>query len=66
MTFYNANVYVADPDKWAHDDCLPDDQFEPVIINGQDTGERQQKSPWNWSPVYGAPKSCYICGKPVR
>jgi hypothetical protein len=71
MTYYNGNPYasptVAAPlDKFAHDDCLPADQFEPVVINGAATGERQQRSPWHWSPVWGAPEPCYVCTRPVR
>ena len=73
MTYYRGNVYT-DPSTagFAHDECLPDDEFDPIIINGQTTDEygephgRQQKSPWNWSPVYGAPEPCDYCGKPVR
>lgn len=64
MTYYNANVYVATPTLFAHDDCLPDDQFTTHTFGNGDT-LRQQVSPWNWSPIYGAPKPCYVCGQPV-
>jgi hypothetical protein len=71
MTYVNGNVYAgatesAPLDKFAHDDCLPASEFEPVIINGQPTGETHQSWPWHWHPVYGAPEPCYVCGKPVR
>jgi hypothetical protein len=81
VTYYDANVYVATPDKFAHDECLPDDQFDTVMIDDFTTGyndpvtgyrkyqqvpHRHQKEPWNWSPIYGAPKPCAYCGKPVR
>lgn len=77
MTYYNGNPYAgptptAPLDKFAHDECLPDDQFDPIVINGKtkdENGEpygRQQKSPWSWSPTWGAPEPCAYCGKPVR
>lgn len=71
MTYLNGNVYAgptesAPLDKFAHDDCLPADQYEQVIVNGVPTGERQQRSPWHWWPVYGAPEPCYVCGLPVK
>ncbi len=66
MTYYNANVYVASPTLFAHDECLPDSEFRPIVIGERDTGERQQKDPWNWSPVYGAPEPCYVCHQPVK
>jgi hypothetical protein len=81
MTYYNANVYVAEPTKFAHDECLPDSEFDVIMlanysdepfINERGFPEypkephRQQKSPWNWSPIYGAPEPCYVCGRPVK
>lgn len=77
MTYYNGNPYyppteTAPLDKFAHDDCLPDELFDPIVINGKtedENGEphgRQQKHPWSWSPVWGAPEPCYACHEPVR
>ena len=86
MTYYNGNPYAgptegAPLDKWAHDDCLPADQFTTVTLDdfatGRDcpaTGFRDydqvphvhQKWPWHWSPVWGAPEPCYVCGQPVK
>lgn len=86
MTYINGNVYVAPApaapqDKVAHDACLPDSEFETVMLANwgaepftNDRGfleypkepERMQKSPWRWWPgPYGAPKPCYVCGVPV-
>jgi hypothetical protein len=70
MTYYNGNPYVgptpdAPLDRFAHDDCLPEDQFELLPINGVPT-VRHQRWPWHWSPVWGAPEPCHYCGKPVR
>lgn len=85
MTYYNGNPYIgptqtAPLDKFAHDECLPDDQFVTMLLpdftqpytsqNGNVTwvliAERQQKWPWRWEPVYGSPEPCCICGKPVK
>ena len=72
MTYYNANVYKGIPDKWAHDECLPDSEFYQITINGFTVDKdgnpygRQQKSPWVWSPIYGAPHPCYVCGKETK
>lgn len=81
MTYYNANVYVESPTEFAHDDCLPDDQFDTVMLDDFTTGRndpvtgyrvydrvphRQQKSPWNWAPIYGVPHTCKYCGKPAE
>ena len=70
MTYYNGNPYYpptdhAPLDKFAHDDCLPDDQFTVHKFANGDT-LRQQVSPWSWSPIWGAPEPCYVCSLPVR
>lgn len=85
MTYFNGNPYKgptqdAPLDKWAHDECLPEDQFTVtmLIVNGTahinpETGftewdkepHRHQNWPWHWAPVWGSPKPCHYCGKPV-
>lgn len=85
MTYYNGNPYVgptaaAPLDRFAHDACLPADQFTTVMLDDFSTGQtdpatgyrvyaktahRHQVEPWHWSPVWGAPEPCYVCGEPV-
>jgi hypothetical protein len=86
MTYYNGNPYngptpTAPLNKWAHDACLPDDQFTTVMLADFTTGrvdtatgftvydkipDRHQNWPWHWSTVYGAVKPCAYCGGPVE
>lgn len=86
MTYVNGNVYAgptesAPLDKFAHDDCLPADQFTVTALSDYTTGRTdpvtgyrvydtvphvQQNWPWHWFPVYGAPEPCYVCGLPVK
>lgn len=71
MPYYNANVYRESPTIFYHDSCLPDDQYETVIIAGRwvQSATRRQVKPWHWSPVWTldpdkAP-TCKGCGGPV-
>jgi hypothetical protein len=53
VTYYNGNPNAgptpsAPLGKFAHDDCLPEDQFEMLPINGVPT-VRHQVWPWHWS-----------------
>ena len=62
----------------AHNDCLPEDQFELIGPEGHQI--RHQKDPWCWAPVYGgalayregrceydSPRHlCHFCGEPVE
>lgn len=86
MTYYNGNPHAgptltAPLDKFAHDGCLPESEFEVVMLDDFTTGRtnpatgfrvydkvahRHQRWPWHWSPVWGAPKSCYVCGGAVK
>ena len=65
MTYYNANVYVASPTEFAHDDCLPEDQFTYHTMRDGYV-HKHQIAPWNWAPFYGRPEPCKYCGKPVK
>lgn len=65
VTYYNANVYRDEPTQFAHDECLPDSEFKTTTLSNGDV-HRQQRSPWNWAPVYGAPEPCSYCGRPVK
>lgn len=70
MTYYNGDPYLgptpdAPLDKFAHDECLPEDQFRTHTFRDGDT-LRQQVRPWHWDRVWGAPEPCCYCGKPVR
>lgn len=51
------------PRLFAHDECLPDDQFE--IVGSARNPLRTQRPPWCWDVRYGAPEPCHYCGKPV-
>jgi hypothetical protein len=64
VTYFNANVYCESPTAWAHDDCLPDEEFEYLPV--RDGFLRYQRDPWNWAPVYGGEHSCKFCGEAVR
>jgi hypothetical protein len=86
MTYFNGNVYTgpapgAPGDKFAHDACLPGDQFTTVMLDDFTTGRtdpltgyrvydqvphRHQNQPWSWHPAWGAPEPCYVCGQPVK
>lgn len=86
MTYYNGNPYAgptesAPLDAWAHDGCLPADQFETVMLPDFTTGHTdpgtgyytwdkvphtQQLWPWHWSPIYGAANPCHYCGAPTE
>jgi hypothetical protein len=78
---YAGPTEAAPLDKWAHDECLPADQLSTVMLADFATGRTdpatgyrvydmiphtRQVEPWHWSPVWGAPQPCYVCGKPVR
>jgi hypothetical protein len=70
MTYYNGNPYMPESetnplDRFAHDGCLPESEFELLPINGVPT-VRMQRAPWSWSPVWGAPEPCAYCGRPVK
>ena len=61
----------------AHNDCLPDDQFE--IIGSEKNPLRHQREPWFWNHVYGGMLAveegkmdfdspwhlCHYCKQPV-
>lgn len=67
-------------DKVAHDECLPADQFTTTML--ADLSQRitnpdgtvgwimvphiQQNWPWHWSPIWGRPRPCYVCGLDVE
>jgi len=64
-------VDTSAPRQFAHDECLPPEQFDITPLHDHRTGElvelhRHQKPPWCWVPAYGAPKPCAFCGRPVR
>jgi hypothetical protein len=76
MTYYNGHP----ADKFAHDECLPANQFETVMLDDFSTGRTDpvtgyrvydkvphvhQIWPWHWVPVWGALKLCYVCGGSV-
>lgn len=70
MTYWNGNVYTgptesAPLDKWAHDACLPADQFEEHTWRDGDV-TRHQVWPWHWARTYGAANPCYVCGRPTE
>jgi hypothetical protein len=71
MTYVNGNVYEgptssAPLDRYAHDSCLPAAEYELVVINGRDTGERHQRWPWHWHPSpTGFTDPCHFCRRPV-
>ncbi len=46
----------------AHDDCLPETQFEMVPHSAG--AFRHQKQPWCWSRIYGG-ATCFYCGSHV-
>jgi hypothetical protein len=81
MTYYRGNIYT-DPATagFAHDDCLPDDQFTTTMLADFSTGRIDpvtgytvydkvpfvhQNWPWHWNRIYGAPEPCDYCGQPV-
>lgn len=86
MTYVNGNPQTgptpgAPLDRFAHDDCLPADQFTTTMLDDFSTGRtgpatgyrvydrvphKHQNWPWHWFPVWGAPKPCAYCGKDVR
>lgn len=86
MTYFNGNPYAgptqdAPLDKWAHDECLPADQFSTVMLDDFTTGRTDpttgyrvydpvphvhQNWPWHWAPVWGAPRPCAYCTAPVK
>lgn len=86
MTYYNGDTYAgptasAPLDEWAHDSCLPADQFTVTMLDDFTTGHtdpvtgyrvygktehRHQVWPWHWAPVYGAAKPCAFCGQPTE
>jgi hypothetical protein len=78
---YEGPTADAPLDRFAHDACLPDSEFTTYMLADLDTGHidpetgfttwdkvphRQQNWPWHWSPVWGAPEPCYVCGRPVK
>lgn len=60
MTYFNGNPYADEITKWAHNDCLPADQFEEMPLGGGET-HRVQIHPWHWAPIWGAPMPCNYC-----
>lgn len=61
MTYYNFSAYDAEipagGKRFAHDDCLPADQFTT-----DRHGCRQQVMPWRWDRIYGVARECAYCG----
>lgn len=63
--------------KVAHEDCMPEDQFETIGPEGHQI--RHQKQPWYWAPIYGGMLAvregrmdysspghlCHFCNKPA-
>jgi hypothetical protein len=86
MTYINGNVYAgptesAPLDKFAHDACLPAEEFTTAMLDDFTTGRTDPVTgyrvydktphvhhnwPWHWHPAYGAPEPCYVCGLPVK
>ena len=57
MTYYRGNPYKEPVTRWAHDECLPDSEFETVDLAFPDEParlHRHQINGWNWSPRYHA------------
>lgn len=78
---YDSPTELAPLDRFAHDDCLPGSEFTTVMLDDFTAGRtdpvtgcrvydqvphRHQREPWHWSPVWGAPEPCYVCGRPVK
>lgn len=86
MTYYNGNPYHgptpdAPLDKWAHDGCLPDSEFNVTMLDDFTTGRddpvtgfrvydkiphRHQRFPWHWDRIYGEANPCAYCGAPTE
>jgi len=65
MTYYTR---FPEPRKVAHDDCLPDEQFDTIELSGGHE-HRHQKAPWCWAPIYTMEPdkfTCHYCGEAVR
>lgn len=70
MTYLKGNVYKEPITAYAHDDCLPDSEFETWLIARYDREDpdqeklvydewRHQREPWTWWPDY-------LSSKPVE